>query len=108
MFGDGSDLVLKSNYLPHSPVIKANFQKMRVGQVKRITFDPKEDWRVSDALNPFRLKKTKDGFEIYQFIKFDTEGDVYTYINTPIGKIKIYHNWTHSKKCPLYCQILLL
>ena len=38
-------------------------------------------------------------FEIYQYIKFDTSGKIFTYVNTPIGKIKIYDNWVHIKKC---------
>jgi len=99
MNGDGSDLILESDYLPNSPVIKKNLKKMKVGEVKRVTFNQKEDWRLSYALNPFHLKKTKNGFEIYQYIKFDKKGDVYTYINTPIGKIKIYDDWVHIKKC---------
>jgi hypothetical protein len=99
VFGDGSDLILKSNYLPNSPVIKSNLKKMKVGEVRIITFKQKEDWRLSYALNPFRLKKTKNGFEIYQHIKFDTSGKVFTYVKTPIGTIKIYDNWVHIKKC---------
>ncbi len=64
MYGNGEDLVLESDYLPHSPVIKRELGKMKVGQTKRITFHQKEDWRLSYALNPFHLKKTKNGFEI--------------------------------------------
>jgi hypothetical protein len=99
MFGDGSDLILESDYLSKSPVIKKNLKIMKVGEVKRITFKQKEDWRLSYALNPFNLKKTKNGFEIYQYIKFDTKGDVYTYINTPFAKLKIKDSWVHIKKC---------
>ena len=99
MYGNGEDLILKSDYLPHSPVIKKELKRMKVGQTKRITFHQKEDWRLSYALNPFHLKKTKNGFEIYQYIKFDTTGKVYTYINTPLGKIKIFDSWVHIKEC---------
>lgn len=99
MFGNGEDLVLKSNYIPNSPVIKKELKKMSVGETKKITFQQKEDWRLSYALNPFRLTKTKNGFEIYQYIKFDFSGKVFTYVNTPLGRIKIYDNWVHIKKC---------
>ena len=99
MYGNGEDLILKSDYLPHSSVIKKELKRMKVGQTKRITFHQKEDWRLSYALNPFHLKKTKNGFEIYQYIKFDTTGKVYTYINTPLGKIKIFDSWVHIKEC---------
>ena len=99
MFGNGEDLILKSDYIPNSPVIKKELKNMRVGETKRITFKQKEDWRLSYALNPFNLKKTKNGFEIYQYIKFDTKGDVYTYLNTPFAKLKIKDSWVHIKKC---------
>lgn len=99
LFGNGEDLILKSDYLPNSPVIKRKLKGMRIGETRRITFEQKEDWRLSYALNPFHLKKTKNGFEIYQYIKFDTSGKIFTYVNTPIGKIKIYDNWVHIKKC---------
>jgi hypothetical protein len=99
MFGNGEDLILKSDYIPNSPVIKKELKTMRVGETKRITFKQKEDWRLSYALNPFRLKKTKNGFEIYQYIKFDSSGKIFTYVNTPLGKIKIYDSWVHIKKC---------
>jgi hypothetical protein len=99
LFGNGEDLILKSDYIPNSPVIKKKLKSMRIGETRRITFEQKEDWRLSYALNPFHLKKTKNGFEIYQYIKFDTSGKIFTYVNTPIGKIKIYDNWVHIKKC---------
>jgi hypothetical protein len=99
MFGNGEDLILKSDYIPNSPIIKKELKSMRIGEIRRITFKQKEDWRLSYALNPFHLKKTKNGFEIYQYIKFDSSGKIFTYVNTPIGKIKIYDNWVHIKKC---------
>ena len=99
LFGNGEDLILKSDYIPNSPVIKKKLKGMRIGETRRITFEQKEDWRLSYALNPFHLKKTKNGFEIYQYIKFDTSGKIFTYVNTPMGKIKIYDNWVHIKKC---------
>ena len=99
MFGNGEDLILNSDYIPNSPVIKNELKNMRIGETKRITFEQKEDWRLSYALNPFRLKKTKNGFEIYQYIKFDSSGKIFTYVNTPLGKIKIYDSWVHIKKC---------
>jgi hypothetical protein len=102
MFGNGEDLILKSDYLPNSPVIKRNLKNMKVGQTKRIVFNQKEDWRLSYALNPFNLKKTKNGFEIYQYIKFDNTGNVFTYIKTPFGKIKVNDNIVHIKKCKPY------
>lgn len=99
MFGNGKDLVLKSDYLHKSPVILKRLKTMKVGETRRVAFKQSEDWRLSYAINGFILTKTSDGFRIYQYIKFDDTGKVYTYINTPAGKVKIYDSWVHVKKC---------
>ena len=94
-FGDGSDLVLESDYLPNSPVIQSELKKMRIGQDKVIRFYQKADWRLSYALNPFHLVKKQDGFEIYQYIKFDNKGIDVTEINFKLFKIKVKDSWVH-------------
>lgn len=94
-FGDGSDLVLESDYLPNSPVIQSELKKMRIGQDKVVRFYQKEDWRLSYALNPFHLVKKQDGFEIYQYIKFDNKGIDVTEINFKLFKIKVKDSWVH-------------
>jgi hypothetical protein len=95
VFGNGKKLELKSNYLPNSPVIIKSLKSMKVGQTKVIRFKQYKDWRLSYALNPFRLKKLKNGFGIYQYIKFDTTGKVYTIVNILGVKMKIYDNWVN-------------
>ena len=99
IFGNGEDLNLQSNYLPNSPVIKKHLKSMRIGETKRISFIQNEDWRLSYALNPFILKKNRNGFELSQYIRFDHTGTVFTYIKTPFGNIKIKDNIVHVKKC---------
>lgn len=94
-FGDGSELVLKSEYLPHSPVIQSELKKMYIGQDKIIRFYQKEDWRLSYALNPFHLVKNRGGFEIYQYIKFDSKGIDVTELNFYVFKIKVKDSWVH-------------
>ena len=99
LFGNGEDLDLKSNYLPESPVIKKQLKSMKIGETKKISFIQKDDWRLSYALNPFQLKKNRDGFELFQYISFDHSGRVFTYIKTPLGNIKIKDDIVHFKKC---------
>jgi hypothetical protein len=94
-FGDGSELVLESDYLPDSPVIQSELKKMKIGQVKVVRFYQKEDWRLSYALNPFHLVKEQDGFEIYQYIKFDSKGVDVTELNFYLFKIKVKDSWVH-------------
>ena len=99
MFGDGEDLVLKSNYLPNSKVINDNLSNMKVGESKRVGFDQDLDWRLSYAINGFTLTKTDKGFKIEQYIKFDTTGTVYTRINTPFFEFTIDDNIVHFLDC---------
>ena len=94
-FGDGTDLLLESNYLPNSPVIKSELKKMRIGEDKVIRFNQNKDWRLSYALNPFHLIKTINGFKIYQYIKFDNKGLDVTEINFYLFKIKVKDSWVH-------------
>ena len=75
---------------------------MKVGEVRRVAFNQEDDYRLSYAVNGFHLKKTKDGFEIEQYIKFDTTGKVFTYVKLPFIKLKIYDNWVHFVKCTPY------
>ena len=68
---------------------------MRIGQDKVVRFYQKEDWRLSYALNPFHLVKKQEGFEIYQYIKFDNKGIDVTEINFKLFKIKVKDRWVH-------------
>ncbi len=95
VFGRGEKYKLTSNYIPKSPVVIGQLNKMEVGQVKIVSFKQYEDWRLSYALNPFELKKMKYGFQINQYIKFDSTGNVYTIINLLGIKIKVYDNWVN-------------
>ena len=99
MFGDGSTLVLESDYIPTSPVIIDALEKLKVGQTKKISFKQEKDWRLSYAINGFDLTKTQNGFTIKQWIAFDRTGKVFTYIKTPLGKFKVYDNWVHLVNC---------
>jgi hypothetical protein len=94
-FGNGEDLELTSDYLPNSPVIISKLKKMKVGQDKRVVFEQYKDWRLSYALNPFQLVKKRNGFEIYQYIKFDNKGVDFTEINFRLFKIKVKDSWVH-------------
>lgn len=68
---------------------------MRIGQVKVVRFHQKEDWRLSYALNPFHLLKTKNGFRIFQYIKFDEKGEVFTEINFKFFMFKVKDSWVN-------------
>jgi hypothetical protein len=96
LFGNGSDLILESDYLPKSPVIQNRLKTMKIGAKQRVSFRQKQDWRLSYAINGFELTKTSSGFSIHQYIAFDTTGTVYTDVKTIIGKVRVYDNWVHQ------------
>ncbi len=102
MFGNGSDLELRSEHIPHSPVIRKRLAFMKVGETVRVSFRQQEDWRLSYAINGFQLTKTKTGFRIFQHIEFDQSGEVFTDINTPIGNIRVFDNWVHVIVCKAF------
>lgn len=52
-FGDGSDLIVNSDYIKNSPVVKKHLAKMKVGQKKKVGFHQWEDFRLSFAIESF-------------------------------------------------------
>ena len=59
-FGNGSDLILKNNYLKRSPVIIHHLKEMKVGEKRKIGMHQLEDSRLSFALNPLTIIKNKN------------------------------------------------
>lgn len=98
-FGDGTKLVLNSDYIEKSPVVQKNLKQMEINQTKIITFNQKEDWRLSYALNGFIMTKKKNKVIIKQYIKFDYSGQIYTYLNFGFFKLKVYDNIVHVFDC---------
>jgi hypothetical protein len=100
--GNGDTLFLDPSYIKNSPVVRREIEGMGEGQEKKIVFSQKEDWRLSYALNPFRIKKEKGKYKIYQYIKFDQGGKVYTNLNLGFAKIKVSDNIVNAYKCTPY------
>jgi hypothetical protein len=69
--GSGRDLWLPADYLRRSPVVRRHLATLRPGQTRVVTLRQAEDWRLSYALNPFRLRRGPDGkVEIWQWMAF--------------------------------------
>lgn len=94
-FGDGSTLYLKSNYIKHSPVVKRKLSKMKVGQTRKVGMHQWEDFRLSYALNPFKMEKQKDKVIITQWIEFAKTNKVITWF----GPIPLPDNIVHTFNC---------
>jgi hypothetical protein len=99
-FGNGDTLLLDSSYIKKSDVVLNKAKKLRVGQnVKNHGFKQKEDWRLSYALNPFTVKRTKKEYIVQQWIQFDTTGKVRTNLNLFLFKIPVYDGMVHTYDC---------
>lgn len=106
--GNGDTLFLDPSYIKKSPVVLREIEGMREGQTKNIRFTQKEDWRLSYALNPFKIKKEEGKFKIYQYIKFDSKGRDYTDLNLGFTKLRVKDGMVHVYECKpyvAYCEI---
>lgn len=105
-FGSGDTLYLDTSYIQQSPVIRREVNKLKIGDVvERIGFKQKEDWRLSYALNPFKVKRTKEGYEIYQWIEFDKTGKVPTVLNLGVTTITVNDAVVHAFDCKPFWAI---
>jgi hypothetical protein len=102
MFGNGSDLALRSDHIPYAQVIRKRLASMKVGETQKVSFRQHEDWRLSYAINGYQLTKTKTGLIIFQHIAFDNTGKIFTDLHTPVGDIRIFDNWVHVFDCKAF------
>lgn len=72
IYGDGSDLYIKSDYFKRSVFIKQQIARYKDKPVGPITLRIGTDPRVAYAVNGFYLKRDQDRYFIYQRIIFDT------------------------------------
>ncbi len=99
-------LILDSSYLQRSPVIVKYAKKLKIGQTKKcIGFKQFQDYRLSYALNPFTISRSKDGYTISQWIVFDTTGKVHTTLNLFLFKVVVPDNFVHTFKCTPFMVI---
>jgi hypothetical protein len=107
-FGNGDTLNIESGYLRSSPVVAKSMMGMKVGEDKKVEFRQAEDWRLSYALNPFRIKREKNGYLIYQNIEFDRYGKIHTDLNLGFTKIRVYDNIVHVFNCKPFVAVCRL
>ena len=99
-------LILDSSYLQRSPVILKYAKKLKIGQTKKcIGFKQYQDYRLSYALNPFTISRSKQGYTISQWIAFDTTGKVHTTLNLFLFKVLVPDNFVHTFDCTTFMVI---
>lgn len=106
--GNGDTLFLDNSYIKESPVILREIKNMKEGEIKKIVFKQNEDWRLSYALNPFKIKRERGKYKIFQFIKFDRSKKIYTELNLGFTRVRVYDDIVHCYECKpyvAYCEI---
>ncbi len=99
-FHETDTLILDSSYLQRSPVILKYAKNLKIGQTKKcIGFKQHLDYRLSYALNPFTISRSKDGYTVSQWIAFDTNGKVHTTLNLFLFKVTVPDNFVHTFDC---------
>ena len=104
-FGNGDTLNIVSDHISNSPVVVKSMMGMKLGDDRKVEFRQADDWRLSYALNPFHIKRDKDGYLIYQFIIFDRSGKIYTDLNMGFTKIRVYDNIVHVFNCKPFVAV---
>lgn len=98
-FGNGDTLQLSPDYIRQSPVVLRALRTLSEGGIKRVTFNQKEDWRLSYALNPFYITQSKGECVIYQHIAFATDKTTFTVLNLFGLKLTVPDNIVHAFDC---------
>ncbi len=104
-FGNGDTLYLNADYIKTSPVVLKGMEGLKIGQSRKVALKQKEDWRLSYALNPFTITRTRKGYTITQYMDFDKTGKVATMLNLGFTKIKVDDNITHVFDCTPYWAV---
>ena len=105
-FHQTDTLILDSSYLQKSPVIVKLAKNMKIGQTIHCHgFKQHLDYRLSYALNPFTISRTKEGYMISQWIEFDKSGKVFTTLNCYVFKIRVPDNFVHTYDCTPFLAI---
>jgi hypothetical protein len=95
VFGDGSVLVLRNDYISTSGVVLHHLREMRPNEARRVRMHQKEDIRLSYALNPFEIRRNGSDVTVRQWIKFDDKGKDFTWF----GPFPLPDNIVHVFDC---------
>lgn len=88
--GSGRDLWLPAGYLRRSPVVRRHLATLRPGQTRVVTLRQAEDWRLSYALNPFRLRRGPGSkVELWQWMAFLPDPAARTVLNLGLVRFTV-------------------
>jgi hypothetical protein len=93
--GNGRPLTLPAGYLRNSPVVRRQLATLPVGQTQVVTLTQREDWRLSYALNPFRLRREAHRVLLYQWIVFESPPAARTVLNLGLVRFTVPDGLVH-------------
>lgn len=93
--GSGRPLQLPPDYLRRSPVVCGALATLRVGQTRVVTLHQAADWRLSYALNPFRLRREPHRVVLYQWMAFDPRPAARTVLNLGLLRFTVPDGLVH-------------
>ncbi len=96
--GSGRPLQLPPDYLRRSPVVRDALVTLRVGQTRVVTLHQSQDWRLSYALNPFRLRREPHRVVLYQWMAFDPRPAARTVLNLGLLRFTVPDGLVHVLK----------
>lgn len=106
LHGGGRDLQLASDYIRRSPVVRRRLAALPLDRTVVVTLLQREDWRLSYALNPFRLRREAHRVIIYQWIAFDPRPAARTVLDlgllrftVPDGLVHVLHPRPYMARC---------
>ena len=98
-FGNGDTLLLSAAYVRRSPVVLRSLAGLKTGEVRRVVFTQREDWRLSYALNPFQVRKDGAGYVVFQQIKFAADEHTFTVLDLWFTQLVVKDNLVHVFAC---------
>jgi len=90
LFGDGSDLYIRSRYFFKSDIISSNLENMNSDESNRISLRISDDPRIAYAVNGFTIKKIDSTFYVTQYIEFDISEGTGVHTSFPRGYDTLY------------------
>ncbi len=104
-FGNGDTLRLSPDYLSRSAVVLRSINGLQKGEIRRVVFKQKEDWRLSYALNPFHVKKVKDEYVVFQYIEFASNNQTFTVLDVWFTQFVVRDNIVHVFDCKPFMAV---
>jgi hypothetical protein len=93
--GSGRPLRLQPDYLRRALVVRRALATLPVGQTRVIALRQADDWRLSYALNPFRLRREPHRVLLYQWMAFDPRPAARTVLNLGLLRFTVPDGLVH-------------